>query len=222
MTAPEVIAQGKFGGHEHEVEEEHEMEGNLAKAVITSATGQPREIFVGEHDVSTFEERTSATPFWLDEVAPALHGVASVLLLTSCLSPSSRTLFAKLLVLLRLCNSLQLACSVTICQSLRTQPITSYLWRPQVLGRFDRALAEVRTRTGATLTVFPVYAPSESRWYGMNFGKKYAGINLGFTRPEKAYKWTIVHELAHQQGSGHDLAFSREFQKLAVLMDPSD
>ena len=95
-------------------------------------------------------------------------------------------------------------------------------WPPQILGRFDRALTDVRARTGATLSVFPVYAPSESRWLGLNCSRKYALINIGFVRTEKAYKWTIVHELAHQRGHGHDKEFNREFQIIAELVDPSN
>ena len=89
------------------------------------------------------------------------------------------------------------------------------------LRRFDRALADVRSRTGAKLSVFAAYAPSEDQWYGVNFSKAYAVVNIGFLRPIKAYKWTIVHELAHQAGHGHDQAFNSEFQNLAMLIDPS-
>ena len=42
------------------------------------------------------------------------------------------------------------------------------------LRRFDASLAEVRMRTGATLSVFPAYAPSET-WYGLNKGKVRSG-----------------------------------------------
>ena len=86
------------------------------------------------------------------------------------------------------------------------------------LSRFDRALAEVRARTGATLSVFPVFAPSE-RWLGLNQGRKYALINLAYDSSAKGYKWVIVHELAHQCGTGHDCEFIREFETLAQLVD---
>jgi len=88
--------------------------------------------------------------------------------------------------------------------------------------RFERALAEVIARTKSTLPVFAAFAPSETRWRGMNFGRRYAVINIGHVRTAKAYKWTIVHELAHQKGSGHDREFCREFQVIAELVDTWD
>ena len=88
--------------------------------------------------------------------------------------------------------------------------------------RFERALAEVVARTNSTLPVFAAFAPSETGWRGMNFGRRYAVINIGHARTAKAYKWTIVHELAHQKGSEHDREFCREFQVIAELVDPSD
>ena len=85
--------------------------------------------------------------------------------------------------------------------------------------RYERGLAEVVARTGSTLPVFAVFAPSETKWRGMNKGKRFALINIGHDRSAKAYKWTIIHELAHQKGSGHDAEFNREFQVLAELVD---
>ena len=86
------------------------------------------------------------------------------------------------------------------------------------LAHFDRGLAAVRARTGATLSVFPAFSPSFD-CYGVNMGKKYALINLAHPRSYKAIKWTIVHELAHQCGHGHDRAFLKEFQVLAAMVD---
>ena len=88
--------------------------------------------------------------------------------------------------------------------------------------RYERALAEVVARTGSTLPVFAAFAPSETEWLGLNKGKRYALINIGFDRTVKSYKWTLVHELAHQRGHGHDLEFNKEFQLLAELIDPSE
>ena len=85
-------------------------------------------------------------------------------------------------------------------------------------GLFHRGLAAVRRCTGATLSVFPAYAPSFD-CYGVNVDKKYALINLAHPRPYKAIKWTIVHELAHQRGNGHDVEFVQEFQALAAQVD---
>ena len=90
------------------------------------------------------------------------------------------------------------------------------------LQRFERAHAEAVASTGSKLPVFPVYAPSEKNWYGLNMSKQYALINLAPLRSTKEYKWTVVHELAHQRGHGHDLEFNKEFQLLALLMDRSE
>ena len=88
--------------------------------------------------------------------------------------------------------------------------------------RFERALAEVVACTGSKLPVFAAYAPSETGWYGLNMGRAYALINIGVLRSTKEYKWTIVHELAHQRGTGHDKEFNQEFQLLAILVDRAE
>ena len=90
------------------------------------------------------------------------------------------------------------------------------------LERFERAHAEVKARTGSQLPVFAAYAPSETRWGGLNMGKAYALINIGYLKTVKEYKWIIVHELAHQRGVGHNVEFNREFEVLAFLMDPAE